>query len=366
MQLVNMKVAYFLGGLNRGGAETLILDICRKHADVPFDFVCMYRHEGNMSAEFISSGASMIHVPKRGRLLRYILDIRKIIKREHITIVHSQTPSNTLLLAFALMGTDVKIITSIHGHSFADAPWWQRKIVYAASKRIICVSNYQKQYFEKKWHLLSDNKIQVVYNGIDFSKLAVTYPKPEFMREKDRPCLAMVGSFNSGRSQIVVCKALKMLNSRGMNNFEFFFIGAQFKGEEYLYEECVTYCKDNNLHEMVHFLGQRSDVPAIIQNLDGFIYSTVSDTFGIAVVEAMACGIPVIVNDWAVMEEITDGGNWATMYPSDNVDQLAQTIEELLLHLDMRKNEAIHRRTEVMQRFSIQAHINKMAELYKD
>ena len=37
-----MKIAFFLGGLKRGGAESLIYDICRKKDEVPFDFCCLY------------------------------------------------------------------------------------------------------------------------------------------------------------------------------------------------------------------------------------------------------------------------------------------------------------------------------------
>ena len=166
-----MKVAYFLGALNRGGAETLILDICKQHEKVPYDFVCMYRHDGNISKEFKASGAPLIQIPKSGGLLNYILQVRRVLLREKITIVHSQTPSNTLILAAALIGTGIKIITTFHGHTFAPAPWWKRKIVYTASEKILCVSKYEKSYYEQKWGLPKENKLEVVYNGVDFSKI---------------------------------------------------------------------------------------------------------------------------------------------------------------------------------------------------
>ena len=157
-----MKVAYFLGALNRGGAETLILDICRNHKDVPYDFVCVYRHDGNMTKEFENTGAPMIQIVKKRGYLRYLFDIRRTLLRRNVTIVHSQTPSNTLLLSFALVRTGIKIITTFHGHSFADAPWWQRKIVYLTSKKIVCVSEYQKLYYKEKWGLHNVNKLQLV------------------------------------------------------------------------------------------------------------------------------------------------------------------------------------------------------------
>ena len=84
-----MKIAYFIGALNRGGAESLILDICRQHKSVPYDFVCIYRHEGNMSEDFKKSGANLLHVPQKS------------------------------------------------GYNFGHAPLWKRRIVYAISQKIL-------------------------------------------------------------------------------------------------------------------------------------------------------------------------------------------------------------------------------------
>ena len=360
-----MKVAYFLGGLNRGGAETLILDICRQHEKVPYDFMCVYRHEGNMSDEFKASGAPMIQISKTKGYLRYLWNIRRTLQREQVKIVHSQTPSNTLLLAFALIGTGIQIITTFHGHSFADAPWWQREIVYKASKKIICVSQYQKRYYEQKWGLPKENKLQVVYNGIDFSKFDAAGERVNGLMDEGTIRLAMIGSFNSGRSQKYVCQAIKILKDRCVNKFEFYFIGGKFQGEEWIYEECVQYCHENQLQDIVHFEGARSDVPEILHQIDGFVYSTVTDTFGIAVVEAMAVGVPVIVNDWEVMMEITHQGEWATIFQTANVEQLADEMEKLIKHPAEYKTKAMRCQADVKQHFSIQSHINELLKIYE-
>lgn len=63
--------------------------------------------------------------------------------------------------------------------------------------------------------------------------------------------------------------------------------------------------------DKVHFMGPRSDVPELLASWDAFLYSTDHDTFGIAVVEAIAAGLPTFVNDWEVMKlQIT--ANWRT------------------------------------------------------
>ena len=99
-----------------------------------------------------------------------------------------------------------------------------------------------------------------------------------------------------------------------------------------MYDECVTYCQQNSLLDKVSFLGSRDDVPTILQQLDAFVYATDHDTFGIGVVEAMAVGIPVFVNDWEVMTEITDNGKFATLYKSKDEKDL---LRHFLLFLQV-------------------------------
>ena len=107
-----------LGSLNRGGAESLVLDVCKNLMHSSFDCLCIYRKEGNMSEDFHKSDVRILHIPKKRSMLAYMWHMRKLLQDEKVDIVHSQTPSNSLLLSFILFGTGIKLITTIHGFSF--------------------------------------------------------------------------------------------------------------------------------------------------------------------------------------------------------------------------------------------------------
>lgn len=377
LSMRELKVAYFIGALNRGGAENLICDICRRHKQIPYDFVCVYRHEGNMSDAFKSTGAPMIHVAKKGGMLRYLLDVRKVLRQEHITIVHSQTPQNTLLLAIALLGTGIKVITTFHGYNFSKAPWWQQKIVYNVSKKILCVSEHQKSVYEQRWHLPNANKLEVLYNGIDFTKIDGV--KNERVRElgSERVKLAMVGNFVDVRSQIVVVKAIARLDAMRLEpkdldathlvipEFDFYFVGKRVEQEAALYDECVKYCEEHQLNN-VHFLGSRGDVPEILKTVDGFVYSTALDTFGIAVIEAIAAGLPIVVNDWPVMTEVCGAENEGIRYfHTEDAEDAAAKIAMLLSNLEESKIVAKENAKRMHEKYSIEQHINHLNSIYQ-
>ena len=76
-----MKVAYYIGSLNRGGSESLVLDVCRNHDYAPFDICCIYRNEGFLSERYKSSGVRLVKIPKGKLFLKHILQLRRFLKK---------------------------------------------------------------------------------------------------------------------------------------------------------------------------------------------------------------------------------------------------------------------------------------------
>lgn len=359
-----MKIAFFLGALKRGGAESLVYDICRKRHLAPFNVYCLYRKDDNYSSAFKATDVEFIQVQKTGNIVSYLFKLRKAILNNHIDIVHAQTPSNALVGIISTLGSQVKIVTTFHGFSFSASPKWYRRIVYGFSKRIICVSEYEKQFYEQKWGLPKENKLQVIYNGIDFSKM--DSPEPD----KTRPVhvdpttlnMIMVGSFISGRSQFFICQVMDRLNQMGFQ-FNMYFAGRRDESEYLRYDECVSFCEQHDLMNKVHFLGNRIDIPYLLRQMDFFIYASEHDTFGIAIIESLACGLPVIVNDWVVMKEVTCNGEYALLYRTSDINDCVEKINLLIGDKD-RQDKRDKTAQEIRSRYSVEKHICELNALY--
>lgn len=102
-----------------------------------------------------------------------------------------------------------------------------------------------------------------------------------------------------------------------------------------------------------------------IAEMDAFVYAMAHDTFGIAVVEALANGLPVIVNDWGVMREVTHDGEWRTLYRTADIKDCADAIMSLLKNIDNAKKKAKETIQIVRKAYSIGAHINRLYEVYR-
>ena len=195
----------------------------------------------------------------------------------------------------------------------------------------------------------------------------------------------MVGNFVSVRSQIIIVKSIHRLQQMKADPiphdpspithqipFDFYFIGRRDDKESWRYDECVKYCEDNHLTN-VHFLGSRGDVPSLLHSMDGFVYSTAHDTFGIAVIEAIAAGLPVLVNDWPVMTEVcnldlSEKNQAIRFFRTDDVEDCAKQIISLIEDLKDNRNQlyadCLQAAKAAKSKYSIQSHITKLYEIY--
>lgn len=377
-----MKVAFFLGALNIGGTESLVFDVLNNCQMTSLDALCIYRKEGSYSEAYKRTNARLVKLPRQSSVFKYIWQLRNLIKSEEIDILHAQTPSNAIIGIFASIGTRASLVTTFHGH-FDSLSFFSLQIINLFSKKLICVSQEVASYYKRRLLGVGINNLCVVYNGIDFQKLNNKMLRPSCVSE-DGFRLCTVGNFQSGRTPLIICSALSKIKDSLVESLNFYFIGRKVEKESKRYNECVEFCAkrgilgfdvyddENSVRQTervnVHFLGGRGDVPAILKTMDGFVYSTENDTFGIAVVEAMAAGLPVIVNDWEVMREITNDGAWATLYRSndaeDCADKMAALIDDLRKHPDKVHLRCEKIAKEVRAKFSIENHIRQLEQIY--
>lgn len=365
-----MKVAYFIGSLNRGGTETLVLDTFRRKETAPYESILIYRSEGELSEAYRATGVPMFRIKPNRFKLGYVTKLRRLLKEERVDILHTQTHLNAFIGVFCTLCSKVKLVVTFHGFmlSFLDRVYSQLGLWCADAS--IFVSKYVQDWYLKQTFLAPRKRCHVVYNGIDFSKFDMQYDMPDCLKVTpnlpETVKMAMVGNFSSARSQILICQALKILKDKGLCNFNFYFIGKKTDADPEEFDKCVDYCRENGLLDTsIFFMGGRSDVPAILQYMDGFVYATNRDTFGIAVIEAIASGLPAIVNDWSVMKEVTNDGEWASLYETNNVIDCADQIEDFMKNKDWRKEKTLKNAEMVRQHFGIDNHIRNLNEVYE-
>lgn len=364
-----LRIAYLMGSLNRGGAETLMLDVFNNASKFDIDIIGIHKKQGQLYNEFKNSRWPLIQIyPKKGYDITYIFQLRRILKKYNISIVHAQYPLDAFIAILACWRTSIKVLVTFHGFSINRPSWYQWLIKYVTRKVKVnlFVSITQNKHYQKTYSIPANKKCLTIYNSIDVNKFNIKSSgtlRKELGIGQDQLLLGSVGNFNSGRDQLTICKGLKKLKEEGII-FNFVFAGAKQNHQPEYYDHCVEYCKRNNLEKQVHFLGSRNDIPALLQELDVFIYSSRHDTFGIAVLEAMASGLPVIVNDWKVMLEITDGGKNGIIFKTNDDNDLKDKLMNYLNNMNTHKKNAQNLKGIILEKYNIISYIDKLKETY--
>lgn len=230
----------------------------------------------------------------------------------------------------------VKYVVTIHDlifmrypqlYSFINRQIYQQKTINACkfADVVIATSEQTKQDLIHYIKVPAD-KIQVIYQTCDpmfeikwstteLQAVAMKYGLPTQF-------ILNVGTLETRKNALLILQALPQLP----NEVHAVFVGKQTKYQDTL----LAYIEDNGLQQRVHFISdlQFQDLPGIYQLAEVFVYPSRFEGFGIPVLEAMKCGVPVIAATGSCLEEV--GGPDGLYIHPDDAAALTHTIQQLL------------------------------------
>ncbi|MBT2718163.1 glycosyltransferase [Bacillus sp. ISL-57] len=326
-----MKVLHVINSLDIGGAQTLLNDALPEFEKkgVKSDVLVLKKStEGNLEQLLKSKGINIIY-SKVNNIYNplQITEIKKVIRNDKYDIVHSHTfPSQYWVSLLRYMfQKKPKLITTEHNTSNRRR---EKKIfkyidnfIYKSYSKIICISEGTRNELIT-WDCDVKDKSIVVENGIDLNKFnnAKSLDKTDLVPHY-RPgdtILLMVARLTPQKDHETVIKSMLKLPE----NIYVVFVGDGEKHSEYL-----DMINTLNLNDKVILLGAREDIPNIMKAADLFVLSSHFEGFGLVVLEAMACGLPVIGSNVAGLTDIVSGAG--RLFEKGDINQLSTIIKEL-------------------------------------
>lgn len=277
----------------------------------------------------------IIGLPARHPFLYYLwfeYNLPKALKKHNVDILLS--PDGYLPLK-----TAVKTVAVIHDLAFEHYPkgvsWLETKYYQyyfpkfaAKADKIVTVSEFSKQDIIKTYGI-SASKIDVVYNGVSlvFKPLSPT-EKIEFKAKLtlQKPYFLYHGSIHPRKNIITLLKAFELFKQQNSTEHQLVLVGRN----AWKTKEVDDFFEKMNYKKEVHFLGKQSDekLAQILACADASIYPSYFEGFGLPVIEAFACGVPVITSKNTSMEEIANGA--AYLFDAHQPEELAQQMLELI------------------------------------
>ncbi|MDL2302095.1 glycosyltransferase family 4 protein [Lachnospiraceae bacterium OttesenSCG-928-D06] len=278
---------------------------------------------------------SPAHLFYNMRALRQLL---KIIKKEQIHVFHLHNPLGGVLgrvVSFFYKDTERYIIYTAHGfHFYTGAPKLNWLLYYPIErllgKRTNCLITINQEDYHrgKGFSLKSPGKVvRIPGVGVDIKKFSPTVGKRKEMRDKykvseDTFYILSVGELNHNKNHEVILHAMAILKDKRIH---YSICGTGYH-EEYLKNLAAKL----GLEEQFTLFGYKKNIPEMLQLADCFAFPSIREGFGIAAIEALAGGIPLITSDCRGTREYMEDGINGCICQSGSAEEYAQIIRTLI------------------------------------
>jgi len=363
-----VKVLYVFAALPVGGAEEVLITEVEGLDKTRFDpLVCVLSEKGPVGERIENRGFPVValHRMKSHRFdHRIIWDLYRLIKTEKVDLVHTHLYDGNKYGRLAAGLARVPGLISHYHNVYAH-----RRIKYhlinrvlsSLNDRILAVSQAVKESVVR-CDRISPDKIEVLYNGIDPSKFKGEFEHSDLRRKLGvKPedfLVGVVARLEEQKGHIYLFRALRQLLP------DFPQIKVLVVGDGTLRPVLEAKAKEMGFSEQVLFLGTRKDIPEILASLDLFILPSLWEGFGLAIVEAMSMGIPVVATAIGGVDEVICSGHDGLLVPPGEVPSLVAAVREVIL--DPRKYREMGKRGKetVGNKFTRAHHLARLQDLY--
>lgn len=305
-----------------------------------------------------------------GKNLKALKQLRQIMTRENIGLVHCHNPMGGAIgrLAADSVRNKPYVIYTAHGfHFYQGAPVKSWLLYYMVEKflahktDLIITINKEDYDRAKKFRLKKNGSVERIHGvGVDVERFRKR-PEENALKRKELDIpqgafhIVTAAELNTNKNQKIIIEAIAELRKKDI----YYSICGKGSKEEKLRQLIL----ENGLEEQVHLLGYRTDVEEILQTADCFAFPSIREGLGIAAVEALATEVPLIVADNRGTREYSHDGYAGLVCEPDNLLSFAKAIERLYSDEHYRKELAGHCRS-IAERFSIETVGEVMRDIY--
>lgn len=299
-----------------------VIPYCDKYFDVPFE-----------------------RFPLSPSNLTSYRELKKIIDAGNYDIIHCHTPVSAMITRLAALGArkrGTKVIYTAHGfHFFKGAPLINWLLYFPVewflARYTDALITINKEDYARAQKFAAKSVYYVPGVGIDTKKFALDPGSKRMKREAirselgipaDATVLLSVGEVNENKNHCVVIEALSKLQEK---NVHYVICG---RGE--LEESHKALARQRGLQGRVHLTGYRNDVADFYQAADIFVFPSLREGLPVAVMEAMASGLPVICSAIRGCVDLIEDGESGSLAKLD-IESISAAIQHMIDNEDRKR-----------------------------
>ena len=335
-----------------GGGERHLADLSHALADRGHEVYAASVPGSPLSAElsFLQPNALAL---SRLNYVKNVTSLAAFVRAHRIEIVHAHAARDYHLAALAVrLAAHGRLVLT--RHALFPLRGINKHLLGSAS-RVIAVSHAVAGSLRQNG-VIESSKITVIHNGIETDRFEKSVKGDELV-------IGTVGHLAPIKGQDVFVRAAAIVWAQ-RRDVRFVIIGED-KSPHMNYRRSLEKLIAK-LGVTVDMPGWQDDVPAFLTSLALFVSAARSEPFGLAIVEAMAAGLPVIATASEGALEIIEDGHNGKLVPTSNPESLARVINDLLDNPHERSRLGCNAQIAARERFSLQRMTTDTERVYRE
>lgn len=305
--------------------------------------------------------------PFRPENLLALKELKKLLVREHYDIIHCHTPMGGVVARLAARKSreeGTKVLYTAHGfHFYRGAPILNWLLYYPVERilahwtDLLITMNQEDTQIAKKFSCKRTAYVPGI--GVDISQISHHRSREEIRIQlgilPDTPVIFSVGQLIPRKNYGVALEAVARLGRKDVQ----FWIAGTGASEGELRAQIDRL----GLREQVKLLGFRSDIPDLLHAADVFFFPSRQEGLPVALMEAMASGLPIVCSRIRGNTDLIDEGKGGYLAAPGDAEGFSRALESILDGADTAEMRAYNRQK--IQLFSREAVMEQMAALYQ-
>jgi len=364
-----IKILYLITGFKTGGAEMILYNLVKSLDKRKFEpIVVSIIPIAEIGQKIQDLGIKILSLNVRFKYNPFIFfRLISILKKEKPQILHAHLFHAIFLGRITGRICNVPIIiSSIHSKYIGGFLRNRLLQITDGLDDVVTIVSQRAAETIIKLKIVSANKLLVIHNGIDLNKFILQSKetkdkvKKELNVKEDTKILISVGRLCEAKGYPYLIEAIKTLKEN--MDIKLLILG---EGEDK--RKLETQIRGFNLEKNIFLLGRKENVSNYLNASDIFILASLWEGLPIALLEAMACGLPVVATNVGGIPEVIKDGLSGFLVDSKNSIMLAEKIEYLLnLNIESRKEMGTEGRKIVEEKFSLEKMTENYENLYEE
>ena len=351
-----MRILQISSASSFGGGERYVADLTNSLTARGHDLYVAVRPNSPLPRHLQLPPERVLTLPLRNALdVTSAHALERFVRRQRIEVVHAHLARDYSLASYsARRNRQTKFIATRHVLFHLNR---LHRHTLARATRVIAVSAAVAKELRSQG-ILREEQIALIPNGVDVDRFN------RACAERDR--VLLVGSIGELRTlkrhDDFIRAAVRIASRFPETQFVLAGIDTSVSGE--VRKQLEALVVELGLNDRFRFLGWVENAEKLLCEMDVFVSASETESFGLAIVEAMAAETAVVATATEGAQEVIDDQKTGLLVPIGDVERIAEAVGELLANPQKRREMAAHAKEVANERFSLSRMVDEIEKVY--